>query len=141
MVVEGLKIPDLMQSLLDAARWPRNSAEVFNQNVRPLVSQDRNRRFRKVCLYSPPFHTVAQAMAGGESGFYARHGALHELIPDAAIEIADFGIGADSPILLDYSVNRTEPRVIHLEWLGDGNPNHWVVMAPDFTGFVEILGL
>ena len=38
---------------------------------------------------------------------------------EATVEIADFGIGADSPILLEYSAGPLDPRVIRLEWRGE----------------------
>ena len=66
---------------------------------------------------------------------------MHEIIPEAAIEIADFGFGADTPILLDYRRNSAEPSVVYLEWPGGGKPNFWAEMAPDFASFAEMVGL
>jgi hypothetical protein len=59
---------------------------------------------------------------------------------DLALDIADFGLGSDAPILLDYREDTTNPRVIRLRWQ-QGTPNQWVIMAPDFRSFVEALGL
>ncbi|MBL8793259.1 MAG: hypothetical protein JNM56_05090 [Planctomycetia bacterium] len=92
-------------------------------------------------MYAPPFHTVARIVAGDGREFYSRFGALQELLPEAALEIADFGLGADAPILLDYRSGPSDPRVIHLEWADRGESNHWVVMAENFAGFVDMLGL
>jgi hypothetical protein len=66
---------------------------------------------------------------------------LWELVPEASVEIGDFGLGSDSPILLDYRDGPANPKVIHLEWPSDNHPNYWVVMAQDFESFVELLGL
>ena len=55
--------------------------------------------------------------------------------------LKDFGLGADSPILLDYRADPADPRVIHLEWADRDESNDWVVMAPDFASFVDMLGL
>jgi hypothetical protein len=85
---------------------------------------------------------VERIVASGGKDFYSRYGALHELIPEAAVEIADFGIGSDSPILLDYRLSPTNPRVLQLEWSSDNaEANSWVVMADDFASFVDLLGL
>ena len=140
MHVNGLLIPVLLTTMLAESRWPRDTTEANRQHTRSFVAEDRIRRFRKIYLYSPPFHTVAKIIAG-EDRFYANHGALHELHPELAVEIGDFGLGSDSPILLDYRADPDVPRVLHLEWSGDGGPNYWVVMASDFAGFVEMLGL
>lgn len=141
MVVEGLLIPDLLQTLLTTGRWPRTADEALNQNLRSLVAEDRNLRLSRIYLYPPPFHTLAQTVASRGKGFYSQYGELHQLVPEASIEIGDFGLGSDALILLDYRAGPSDPRVIHLEWSGGGRPNYWVVMAPDFASFVEMLGL
>ena len=79
MEVEGLRIPELLVEMLEAGRWPRDSAEALQQNNRSLVAEDRPRMLRKVYLYSPPFHTVAQILRGSGAKFYSHDGALHEL--------------------------------------------------------------
>ena len=127
--------------MLAEGRWPRTSDEALKQNLYSRVPEDRNRTLRRIYLYAPPFHTVARIVAGGDLGFYSRFGALHELVPEASVEIGDFGLGSDAPILLDYRAGPTEPQVIHLQWVGGGEPNNWVVMAPSFAEFVELLGL
>jgi hypothetical protein len=141
MVVDGLAIPELLQAMLAAGRWPRTSDEASKQRSRSLVPEDRIRRLRKIFLYPPPFVTVARIVAGSGKGFYSWYGALHELVPEASIPIGDFGLGADAPILLDYRANPDEPRVIHLEWSDDDSSNYWVVMTRNFASFVELLGL
>jgi hypothetical protein len=141
MVVDGLWIPNLLQAMIDVGRWPRTADEALKQHPRSLIPEDRNRRLRGIYLYAPPFHSVAEIVAGSGKDFYTQFGELHELLPGALVEIGDFGLGSDAPILLDYRVDPAAPRVIHLEWPGGGRPNYWVVMAPDFASFVEVLGL
>ena len=141
MTVDGLLIPDQLQVMLADGRWPRTAHEASKQNLHPRVPQDRNRKLQKIYLYAPPFHTLAKIVAGSGRDFYSQYGALHELVPEASVEIGDFGLGSDATILLDYSANTTNPQVIHLEWADRGESNYWVVMAPDFAGFVELLGL
>lgn len=142
MAVGTLEIPPLLLSLIEAGVWPSRRDAVAEQSGRSLIPEDRNRRLRGICLYPPPFKTLAETGAGKDpNDFYARHGAMHELVPDATIEIADFGVGADSPILLDYRRGPSNPRVIFLEWPGGDGENYWVEMAPDFDSFAEMLGL
>jgi len=62
-------------------------------------------------------------------------------VPEAAIAIADFGIGADSPILLDFRRGPNNPSVIYLKWPDQGIANFWEELAPDFKTFAEMLGL
>lgn len=137
MIVEGLKMPPLLDDLLSTGRWPRNAQEAIGN----YVSEDRRRRLRRIHLFPPPFRTFARFAAAGWDDFYGQFGAIHELVPECSIEIADFGLGADSPILLDFQFDRVNPRVIYLHWPGKGESNCWVEIAPDFSSFVEILGL
>jgi hypothetical protein len=141
MVVDGLLIPDLLEVMLAEGRWPHNADEASKQHLHSRVPEDRNRRLRKIYLYAPPFRTIAKVVAGGGRDFYAGSGALHELVPEASIAIADFGLGADTPILLDYRSGPMDPRVIQLEWAERGGANYWVIMAENFAEFVDMLGL
>jgi hypothetical protein len=145
MLVDGLPIPSLLLEALASGRWPRTSDESVRQNLRSLVPVERIRRLAPdesaIYLYPPPFATVARHLAGQGADFYRRFGAVDQLVPEAAIEIGDFGLGSDAPILLDYREGLTDPSVIRLCWPGDGQPNVWRVMAPDFPSFMLALGL
>jgi hypothetical protein len=145
MRVDGLLIPDVLLAAIDAGRWPRTADEALKQNLRPLVPEERIRRLApeesQLYLYPPPFATVARALAGSGRDFYTRFGAVEQLVPEATIEIADFGLGSDALVVLDYRAGPTDPRVLRLLWPGDGQSNRWVVMAPDFPTFVEALRL
>src|SRR5262245_50770078 len=125
MLVDGLLIPNQLQAMLAKGRWPRTADEALKQNLHSRVAEDRNRALRRIYLYAPPFHTVARIMAGDGRDFYTRFGALQELVPEASVEIGDFGLGSDAPILLDYRAGLTEPRVINLEWSDRGQSNYW----------------
>jgi hypothetical protein len=144
MRIDGLVIPDGLLAALEAGRWPRTGDEAQRQNLHCPVPVDRIRSLAPeeswLFLYPPPFATVAQALAGGQD-FYTRFGSIDQIVPEAAIEIADFGLGSDAPVLLDYRTGPTNPRVIRLLWAGEGRPNRWVAMAPDFSAFAEALGL
>jgi hypothetical protein len=145
MLVDGLPVPLLLLETLDSGRWPRTVDEANRQNLFPLVPEDRIRRLAPeeatIYLYPPPFATVARHLSGEGADFYRRFGVVEQLVPEVAIEIGDFGLGSDAPILLDYRDSLTDPSVIRLCWPGDGQANVWRLMAPDFPTFMKALGL
>jgi len=61
--------------------------------------------------------------------------------PERALLIGDFGLGSDSPIILDYARNPSRPPVLRLRWGPQGQGNEWVQGACDFEEFAEVLGL
>jgi hypothetical protein len=61
--------------------------------------------------------------------------------PERAVVIADFGIGADSVVILDFSRDRSNPAVLRLRWGPRGVGNKWVQGARDFDEFANMLGL
>jgi hypothetical protein len=145
MLVGGLPVPALLLEAIEAGRWPRTSHEANQQNLRSLVAEERIRQLApeesKIYLYPPPFATVARHLEGQGADFYRKFGAVDQLVPEASFVIGDFGLGSDAPILLDYRTSLTDPRVMRLYWPGDGKPNVWKVMAPDFPSFMKALGL
>lgn len=145
MLVDGLTIPSLLVEAVGAGRWPHSTDEANRQHLHSVVPEERVRGLAanesEIYLYPPPFHTVSSVLGGTAGDFYRRFGALDQLVPKAAIEIADFGLGSDAPILLDYRASRTDPRVIRLSWSGNSRPNEWVLVAVDFPSFMKALGL
>ncbi|VTR96267.1 Putative integron gene cassette protein OS=uncultured bacterium GN=ORF1 PE=4 SV=1 [Gemmata massiliana] len=145
MIVGGLAIPALLLEALETGRWPRTADEVNRQNLKSLVPEERIQALApgesSICLYPPPFATVAMSLVGEGANFYYRFGALDQLVPEAAIDIGDFGLGSDAPIFLDYRESPNNPRVIRLCWSEGGRSNTWKVMAPDFPSFMKALGL
>lgn len=69
------------------------------------------------------------------------HSAPHMIDFELAIDIGDFGLGSDAPILLDYRTDKTNPSIIRLKWSSDGTNNEWVPMADNIRQFVDVLGL
>jgi hypothetical protein len=84
---------------------------------------------------------VTRLIKSGEAEFWSEFGALDEISPEESLVIADFGMGSDSPILLDYRFNSASPRVLRLRWSDQGRNNHWVLCASDFDTFADMLGL
>ncbi len=140
-------LPDGLARLLAAGVWPSAAGPSKNAQERhPIISADRVREFAAdetlICLQPPPFPTIAEERAKGGAGhFWERHGALDQIDPERALIIGDFGIGSDSPIILDYARNRSSPPVLRLRWGARGQRNEWVQGARDFNQFSEMLGL
>jgi hypothetical protein len=115
------------------------------QQVSPTIPVERVRQFaaeeRCICLQPPPFTTLAKLHAAGPSGFWERFGALDQIDPARAVVIADFGIGADAVVVLDYSRDAANPPVLRLRWAPQGVGNEWVQVARDFDEFAAMLGL
>lgn len=138
-----LAIPALLEELLAAGRWPRDATEAMAQNLKPRVMPGRVRRLApeedRIYLLPPPFLSVREKSKHNPywNSPMADPGGIDF---DLALDIADFGLGSDAPILLDYREDTTNPRVIRLRWQ-QGASNQWVIMAPDFRSFVEALGL
>ena len=139
-----LTIPRLLDELLAAGRWPRNSKEAMAQNLKSLASPERVQALApeetRLYLLPPPFYTVRQQCEDNPFWF-SDMAAPHGIDFDLALDIGDFGLGSDAPILLDYHADSIRPRVIRLRWAGNSEANEWVVMAPDFGSFATALGL
>ncbi|MCI0740041.1 MAG: hypothetical protein L0Y72_13430 [Gemmataceae bacterium] len=139
-----LQIPQLLDELIANGRWPRNAQEANAQNLEPLAAPERVNQLapEETCLYflPPPFLTVREKSAQHDYWNWPQFDPSG-IDFDLALDIGDFGLGSDAPILLDYRLDRTNPRVLRLLYPRDGSPNRWVIMANDFPSFVEALGL
>lgn len=141
-----LPLPSALIRLIDAGIWPsRNHPSMTEQEWKPIISEDRVRRFAPdeglICFASPPFRSIADHRAAGGAGdFWQRFGALDQIVPEKAICIGDFGLGSDAPIILDYSRDRFDPPVLWLRW-SEGRCTEWVEGARNFDQFAEMLGL
>jgi hypothetical protein len=156
-MVGDLPLPKRLLTLIDSGLWPRTSKEAMRQNIRSLVSKERVQVFapeeERMYLASPPFSSVATRIDNGDK-FWLRFGALEQISPELAVFIGDFGLGSDSPILLDYRRDVSAPVVIRLKQnkiLGDtmangrkkliGWANVWLRCADTFDEFADMLAL
>jgi len=115
------------------------------QQLKPIVAADRVRRFAPeeslICLQPPPFHSLADEMAAGDTrDFWEQFGALEQIVPEQALIIGDFGLGSDAPVILDFARDASNPPVLRLRW-GPDRRNEWVQGARDFDEFAQVLGL
>jgi hypothetical protein len=145
MTVDGLPIPARLVALLNAGLWPRSASEALQQNLRSLVPEERIQLFapgeRSLYLYPPPFHTMGHRGNRAEERFWLQYGALDEIASELTVNIADFGIGSDALLVLDYRVDRLNPGVLRLQWSKGGRDNHWVQCASNFDHLAEMFGL
>ena len=139
-----LAVPRLLDELVLAGRWPRDSKESLAQNLKPLAPPERIQALAPeeqwLYLLPPPFYTVRHK-SQSNLFWFSDMAAPHGIDFDLALDIGDFGLGSDAPILLDYREDAADPRVIRLRWSSSGKTNEWVDMAPDFGSFVAALGL
>jgi hypothetical protein len=139
-----LPLPPLLTELLAAGRWPRTPKDAIQQNIHSLVYCERIRAIApeeySLYLQAPPFFTVRELSNSNEFWTWPTSdpGGIDF---DLAIEIGDFGLGSDAPILLDYRGNLARPSVIRLRWSKKGSPNQWIPVTPDFDSFALALGL
>src|ERR1700710_840921 len=139
-----LHLPAKMAHLIEAGIWPSAaSPSMTAQQLRPTIPANCVRRFAAdeslICLQPPPFPTIAQLRAAGGAGdFWERFGALDQIDPERALVIGDFGLGSDSPIILDFR-QTPSPPVLRLQWGPRGEGNRWVQGARDFDEFATML--
>ena len=140
-----LPLPARLVALLDSGVWPATHEQALRQNLRPLIPTERVRRFAPeesvIYLERPPFKTVAQEAGEPVKAFWATFGALDQIDPTHSLIVADFGLGSDAPIILDYRDPSRAPRVLRLRWSARGESNQWVQCAADFDQFADLLGL
>ena len=154
-MVGHLQLPKRLLRLIETGRWPRTHEEELRQNIQPLFSKESIRSFApdqdRIYFVRPPFSTVASRIASGET-FWSKFGALEQISPEMSIIIGDFGLGSDSPIVLDYRQNAENPAVIRLKLnpiYGDpsasGRPNllgwsnSWLRCADSFDALADLL--
>jgi hypothetical protein len=104
--IGNLPLPKRLISLIDSVLWPTTPDRERRQDISLLVTKERIQSFApeqdRLYLFRPPFRTIAQRMDGREGTFWSKWGALAEITPELALDIGDFGLGADSAIVLDY---------------------------------------
>ena len=85
--------------------------------------------------------TLAEELGEIPDRFWSQFGALEEISPELTIVIADFGLGSDTVVALDYRADRDNPAVIRRLWREREQPNTWVRCAETFDEFADMLGL
>jgi hypothetical protein len=144
--MDELPLPNRLSQLIANRIWPSSEGPSMTaQQLRPLVTPELVRRFAEdeslICFQPPPFPTIEDLRSAGKaSDFWERFGSLTQIVPAQAIVIGDFGLGSDSPIVLDYARDRVNPPVLRLRWKQD-QQTEWVEGAHDFDAFAAMLEL
>ena len=139
--------PALLETLVLQGRWPGTDEEVRRQNLEGWVAGSRVTALAseetRIYFCRPPFATVQEEVDAGDTFYVRKMAAPEGLDPRRALIVGDFGLGSDSPIVLDYRDGLPPPRVMRLRWPegGRGENNEWVQMAASFAEFVAKLGL
>jgi hypothetical protein len=99
----------------------------------------------EIHLSNLPFRSLATELE--HNTIYRRQlteaGALDGVDPESFLIIADFSIGSDAMIVLDYSESTSEPVVRYLHWQDNQYPMRarWAPIAMQFSEFVHLLDL
>ncbi|MDC8012542.1 hypothetical protein [Tahibacter soli] len=134
--IAGFVLPEQLQRLIDIGMWP---ARVDPGCVKAFAP---NESTLDLC-HPKSFATIASHLRP-PGGMTPEQWAVQDIDPDRTLIIADFGLGSDAPIALDYRHDASEPSVIRLVW-GEGErprpPNRWQQVAPTFDGFWAMIRL
>ncbi len=144
----SLPIPARLQMLVDNVIWPIDENACRQQNLNSWVASEHIRRLAddedRIYFYPPPFLTVETIMSNRQEREFwqSDHAASNEIKFNYSVVLGDFGLGSDSPIILDYQHSLTTPCVKRLKWgPGPNCVNHWVEMASSFNDFADALHL
>jgi len=141
MYVDDLKIPDEIIKLIDIGWWP-SKENASKQYEKCLIDKENVKLIDKesdeIIFQHPPFYRLDREVDFNPRFWLSKQASLKEINPFKAVDIADFGMGSDSPILLDYRENENNPSVMFLNYT-NGLESHWVKCADNFQHFMDIL--
>ncbi len=136
-------LPKEIAALVAKGIWPYTTEEFEKQETDPIVSRNVIQKIAPeesgFCLYMPhTFRTVASEIEY-EDSIWHEFEALDQIEPEKCLIIGDFGLGSDTAIVLDYSIDPNNPIVKRLVWASEGN--YWETVADTFREFLVKLGL
>lgn len=149
MMQSTLQIPAGLQSLIDNSHWPTRPEHVKGQDLQSYVPQHLVDNVfpgeRNFCFSLPPFKCVMDLKRLGSSEyewFWSHEDARpDQLIHEKILVIADFMIGSDSAVILNYELDPIDPPVMWLRWEKQGTPNQWVKACDNIGEMAERLQL
>ena len=116
MNAQLLPIPELLTALIASGEWtPHGTPPGGMRNLGKEAAQRLSSDDDQLVLMPPPFHTIADEVARGNSWWNTALTNVGEIDYSKALIIADFGMGSDSPIVLYYE-SLAEPLVMYLHW-------------------------
>lgn len=139
----SLKIPKLLLDELESKNWQNG---FFDQNIRQLLTELGLNQDLDIFYYnrltieieSNSFHKMMESDDKEEIdmfvGKYSKNDKNKTIAPELTMLIADFGLGSDQPIALDYRRDLSQPEVWMLVW--DRN-NYWTKISSTFENFIN----
>ena len=137
-----LKLPRCFLDVLENKRW-QNGA--FDQKIKSLLASLKLSQDLDIFYYdritieseSNSFHNIMNRNDEEEItmfvGKYSKISVEKTIAPELTMLIADFGLGSDQPIALDYRNDLLQPEVWMLIW---GEENYWTKVASTFENFI-----
>lgn len=139
-------LPRSLVMLVNKGIWPNTGEGELNQHLNPLLGKEAAQKLSQdnnvIHLFRPPFATIAEEATSTSIAHQFWLESLTnvgEIDYEQSLIIADFGIGSDSPIILNYEHSQ-EPRVMYLKWFGSGE-HTWVCTHESFDAFAYDVGL
>jgi hypothetical protein len=135
-------LPPLLVSLVERGEWPADDYAALRQHVVPRVTPGCVKAFapeeNRLFLYAAPWFDSIGAGVRANKGLTPEQEAIADIDPERTLVIADFGLGSDTAVALDYR-GEPAPTVIRLQWRLPDAPNRWVPVAPTFDAFWAML--
>ena len=138
-----LPIPDHLTTLIAQGAWTAPGTPYgMMLNLGADAAHRLSLENDQLILMPPPFHTIADEIAGGNSWWTTGLSNVGEIEYSKALIIADFGMGSDSPIVLYYGL-LAEPVVMYLNWKWDDqqSKHSWIRTHSSFLDFATDVGL
>ncbi len=145
-----MNIPNVIKELIEIDYWP-NESNVSRQYSKGLLDysliEHNIPEEYTIYFFPPPFTTINRLLKKGDSYYLSPevNKSLDEIDLDKTVIIADFGLGAESELALNFSENNENPSVIRLKWFYDFEKNlrwaKWVKVTDSFDEFAKLAGI
>lgn len=143
MVSSKLPIPVLLSNLIASGVWtPPGSRDGEWRALGKAAARKLSPDDDQLVLVPPPFLTIADNVAEGNSWWMTDLTNVGEIDYYKALIIADFGMGSDSPIVLYYK-SPVNPVVMYLQWTwkNQRSIHRWKQTHSSFLEFALDIGL
>lgn len=139
----GLDFPKSLLDEIESENWQNG---FFDQNIRHLLTELKLSQNLDIFYYSrmtiesesKSFHNIMESGNKEEIdmfvGEYSKISKEKTIAPEFTMLIADFGLGSDQPIALDYRRDLSQPEVWMLVW---GEKNYWTMISSTFENFIK----
>lgn len=143
MISPKLLLPDLLVTLIASGAWTPAGAQVGHwRDLGKIHARKLSPDDDQLVLVPPPFRTIADDVAAGNSWWITALTNVGEIDYSKALIIADFGMGSDSPIVLYYgSPDRPVVKYLHWEWRNNRPVHRWEQTHSSFSDFARDINL